>query len=174
MVLFVRLAIGLLFVSAWAFTAASGKCAEQNIDQKIAERTKQYQESLRQRASQVSPAFQSKIEAQAQKTVAQGLKIWKKGELDMRIALPRWADTQRIVQFVSRHFSGSDTPDGAWGFGTSMLAVAVNVTPVQCVVKSFTIPVADFVLGYAGRLFRLDGNNLSYFIRVVAAIVQRQ
>jgi len=92
-----RFTIVLLFISALLFTAVQGACAERNdvdtIDQQIAERTKQYQESLRQRASQLSPSLQAKIESQAEQTVAQGLEKLKNGELDLQIALPGWVET---------------------------------------------------------------------------------
>ena len=179
----VRFLLGLLFVSALLFTAVQEVCAEQkepntanNIDKQIAERTKQYQESLRQRASQLSPSFQAKIESQARQTVAKGLKKWNNGELDLRIALPGWAAAQQAARFVARHLPFSGSPAGSWVFGIGLDSAALTVTSVQQVLKTWTVLIADSAIVRDASLgsFRQNGNVLSYFIRVVGTIVQRR
>jgi len=174
---FVRFPIGLLFLSALLLTAAEGLCAENdnNLDQQIAERTKQYQESLRQRAAQLSPSFQAKIELHVQQTVAKGLEKWKKGEIDIHVALPGWAATYRTVQFVARHLPFSGFPAGSFAVGNSLLNAVLTVTSVQHVLKVVTMPVADSASirsSFIGT-FRQNGNVLSYFIRIVCILVQR-
>ena len=174
-----RLAIALLFVSALVFTAAESWCAEKHdietIDQQIAERTQQYLESLRQRSQQLSPSLQEKIETQTQQTIAQGLKMWKNGELPMRIALPRWTEAKRITQFVARHLPGSHSPAGSLDGRTGNCVAVLTVTTVPHVVKSFTSPVADSLSRHCViGLLQHDNNVLSLFIQVVCTIVQRQ
>ena len=173
---FVRFVIGLLFTAALLFTAGRGECAEQNIDQQIAERTRQYQESLRQRAAQLSPSLQTKIESQAEQTTAKGLKKLKNGELDIQIALPGWTEARRIAKFVARHAPSSGAPIGTLDLGIGTLHVALTVTSVQYVLKVLTMPIADSAI--VRSLFvdssRQNGGVLSYFIRVVYTIVQRR
>jgi hypothetical protein len=171
----IRFAIGLLFLSALCFTTASGRCAEQTLDQQIAERTKQYQESLRQRAAQLSPTLQVKIEAQAQQTIAKCTEKWKSGKIDIRIALPQWAEAQRIARFVARHTPFSGSPGGSFEFDIGTSAVALTVTSVQSVLKSFAISVIDSVAvrSFVG-LFHRNNDDVSYFIRVVCTIVLRR
>jgi hypothetical protein len=171
----VRVVIGFLFISALWFTAAQGWCAEQNLDQQIAERTRQYQESLRQRALQLSPSLQAKIESQAQQTVAKGLEKWKKGEISIHIALPGRAESIRLARFVARHFPFPGSPSGAFGFGIGSFNAALTITTVQYFLKAWTIPVADSIIVHSSIYpFRQDCNSLSYFVRVVCTIVQRR
>jgi len=169
---FVRFAIGSLFVSALFFIAANGWCAEQNIDQQIAERTKQYQESLRQRAAQLSPSLQAKIESQAQQTVAKNTEKWKSGKINIRIALPQWAETQRIAQFVARHLPLPGSPAGSfvWRAG-----ICDAVLTVPSVLKFFAISVVDSIAvrSFVGLTPR-NNDGISYFIRIVCTIVQRR
>jgi len=167
-----RLTIGLPFVSALFFLAASGWGAEQTLDQQIAERTKQYQESLRQRASQLSLSLQTKIETQAQQTVAKNKEKWKSGEISLRIALPRLAEAQRIAQFVSRHLPLSGSPAGSFE-GKSGICDAVLT--VSSVLKTVAVAVVDptVVRSFVGLTPRNNG-NISYFIRIVCTIVQRR
>jgi hypothetical protein len=176
---FARFPIGLLFLSALLLTAAEGLCAEHdvpnNLDQQIAERTKQYQESLRQRAAQFSPSFQAKIESHVQQTVAKGLEKWKKGEIDIHVALPGWAATYRTAQFVARHLPFSGFPAGSFAVGNSLLNAVLTVTTVQYVLKVLTIPVVDSASVHSSFVgtFRQNRNVLSYFIRIVCILVQR-
>ena len=179
----VRFLIGLLFASALLLTAARGVCAEQkepnnanNIDQQIAERAKQYQESLRQRASQLSPSVQAKIESQVRQTVTKGLKKWKNGEINVRIALPGWAETCRTARFIARHRPFSGSPAGSLDFGIGLGGVALTVTSVQQVLKTWAVSIADSAIVRYSSIcsFRQNGNVLSYFIRVVCTIVQRR
>jgi hypothetical protein len=170
-----RWSIGLFVVSVVFVSAANGKCAEQNIDQQIVERTRQYQESLRQRAAQLSPSFQAKIESQTQQPIAKCMKKWNNGEISVRIALPRLAEARRMAQFVTRHLPGSDAPAGSLGFGTGMSAVVLTITAVQHVVKSFTTPIADVARVRSGvSVYHQSGNLLSYFIQIACTVVQRR
>jgi hypothetical protein len=179
---FVRFTIGLLFVSALLFTAARGVCAEQNtadnIDRQIAERTKQYQESLRQRAAGLSPSLRAKIESQARRTVAKGLTQWKSGELDIQIALPRLAAAQRVARFIVRHLPFSGSPFGSFAFGIGTYPAALTVTSVQHgvkkVLKAFIIPIADSVVLRSSIVPQNGGGILSYFVRVVGTIILRR
>ena len=173
--LFVRFAIGSLFLSALFFTAASGWCAEKTLDQQIAERTKQYQESLRQRAAQLSPTLQAKIEAQAQQTIAKNTEKWKNGKINIRIALPQWAEARKIAQFVARHLPFSGSPAGSFEWRTGICDAVLTVTSVQSVVKSFAGSMVDSVVApsFVG-LFRRNNGGISYFIRIVCTIVQRR
>jgi len=175
-----RFTIVLLFVSALLFTTVQGWCAERNdvdtIDQQIAERMKQYQESLRQRASELSPSLQAKIESQAEQTVAKGLEKLKSGELDLQIALPGWVENQRIARFVARHLPFSGAPAGSFVFGIGMSNAALIVPSVQQVLKTLMVSIADSAIV---RLLSVsssqqNGGGSSYFIRVVCTIVQRR
>jgi hypothetical protein len=171
---------GLLFVSALLFTTAGGWCAEHNgpnnLDRQIAERMKQYQESLRQRAEQLSPSLRDKIESQAQQTVAEGLEKWKNGDVNIHLALPNWVETRCTAQFVARHLPFPGSPAGSLAFGISLFDVALIVTTVQYVLKTLTLPVADSAIVHSSsiRSFRQNGDVLSYFVRIVCTIVQRQ
>ena len=170
-----RFVIGSLFIAALFFPAVNGNCAEQNIDQQIAERTRQYQESLRQRARQLSPSFQDKIESQARQTVAKGLKKWNNGELHLRIALPRLAEKRRVAQFVAWYLPNSHSPAGSLVNRAGGCAAALTVTSVQLVLKSSAISTADCPFTRSVVFpFRQSENVLSYFIRVVCTIVQRR
>ena len=172
---FIRFAIGSLFVSALFFTAANGWCAEQTLDQQIAERTKQYQESLRQRAAQLSPALQAKIESQARQTVAKNREKWKNGKINIRIALPQWAEAQRIAQFVARYLPLSGSPAGSFALGIGTSAAALTVPSAQTVLKSFVTSVIDSIAvrSFVGLTPR-NNDGISYFIRIVCTIVQRR
>ena len=168
---------GLLFFSALFFTAADGRCAGQNVvknlDQQIAERTRQYQESLRQRAAEISPSFQTKIEAQTEQTVADSLEKWNNGEVDIQIALPHLAELQRVLLFVHRNLPGLPGDSLVWR--ASGCAAALVVTSVQFVLKSSAIPAANFApLRSVVSPFRQGGGSISYFIRIVCTIVQRR
>jgi len=177
---FARSTTGLLLVAALLCTAIGGWCAEHNVpgnlDQQIAERTRQYQESLRQRAQQLSPSLQSKIDKQVQQTVAKGLEKWKNREIDVRLALPGWAESCRVARFVARHLPFSGAPSGSFEFGGGLLDAVLTVTTVQYVLKVLTISIADsaIVRTSSVRAPRQNGNALSYFIQVVCTIVQRQ
>jgi len=178
-VLFARFTIGLLFVSTLLLTAAGGWCAERNVpsdfDQQIAERIKQYQESLRQRAAQLSPSLQSKIESQAQQTVAKGLEKWENGEIDIQIALPDWVEVHRAAQFVAQHLPFPGSPAGSLAFGNSLLNAALTVTTVQYILKAWVIPVADLAVVRSSVCpSRQGGDVLSYFVGIVCTIVQRR
>jgi len=175
----IRLIPGLLFASALLLTAAGGWCAEQNfldnIDQQIAERAKQYRETLRQRAEQLSPSLQAEIESQAQRTIAKGLEQWEKGELDIRIALPERAEIWHIAQLLARYSPFSGVPAGSFEFGAGLFVAALTVTSVQHVLRPLAIsaPDAVAVVPSAG-LLRQGGDGVSYFIRIVLTIVQRR
>jgi hypothetical protein len=160
----VRSLIGLLFFAALFFTAAKGWCADQSIDQQIAERTKQYQESLRQRAEQLSPSLRTKIESQAQTTVTKNTAAWKKGEVNLHVALPRLAEARRVAQFLARYSPFSGSPAGSLGFGSGIVPVALTVTTVQHVVKSVSISMVNSAIVHSLLLglFRQDENVLSY------------
>ena len=172
---YVRCAIGLLFCTTLLLSAADGRCAEQSIDQQITERTKQYQESLRQRAAQLSPSLQAKIEAQAEKTVEKNTAKWKNGEISLRIALPRLAEARWIAQFVAQHCPFSGSPNSSFEWKTGICDAVLTVTSVQSVVKSFAISVFDsaVVPSFVGLTSRNNG-GISYFVRIVCTIVQRQ
>ena len=171
-----RLTISLLFVSALLFTAAVGRCDEKNLDQQIAERTKQYQESLRQRAAELAPLIQAKIESQARRTVAKGLAKWKNGELHVRIALPQWAEAQLVARFVARHLPFSGSPSGLLVFGSGASGAAVTVTTGQHVLKSFSISAVDSAISLSSSVCssRHNSDVLSYFILVIRTVVQRR
>ena len=172
-----RLTIALLLLSALLLTAVQGRCAEpSNIEQQIAERTKQYQESLRQRASQLSPPLQAKIESQARQTVADGLAKWKSGKINVQLALPGWAETQRLARFAARHLPFSGIPEGVWGFGISGGSAVLTVTSIQQVLKTLTVSIADsaIIRSLCVGSSRKNGAGISYFIRIVCTIVQRQ
>ena len=172
---FARFITGLLVVSVLLLTTTRGWCAEQNLDCQIAERTQQYQESLRQRAAQLSPSLQSKIEAQAQQTVATGLEKWKNSEIDIQIALPGWAETYRAARFIARYLPFSGSPAGSFAFGNSLLNAAMIVPTVQSVLKSWTIPFADLTIVRPSLgSFRQNGDLLAYFVGIVHTIVQRR
>ena len=178
---FVRLLLGSLFLSALLCIAADGWCAEQNvdqqsIDQQVAERTRQYQESLRQRAAQLSPSLQTKIESQVRQTILKNTTAWKNGEVSLQIALPRLAEVRRIAQFIARHRPGSGSPAGSLEFGIGTVHAALTVTTFQSIVKSLSIPSAHFAISrsLAGCPFRHGGNGISYFVRIIGTIVQRQ
>ena len=175
MMLSIRFAIVSLFVFALFFTSAGGWCAEKTLDQQIAERTKQYQESLRQRATQLSPLLQTKIESQAQQTVAQNMEKWKNGRISLRIALPRLAESRWIAQFVARHLPLPSFPAGSLEFGLGASAIALTVTSIQIVMKSFAISAADsaVIRSFAGQFHR-NNDDIPYFIRIVCTIVQRR
>jgi hypothetical protein len=186
-----RFITGLLFASALLFTAAGGRCAEREVSnglsvsndrnasndlsRQIAERTKQYQESLRQRAAQLSPALQSKIESQAQKTVAQGLEKWTRGKIDLQMAIPGWMATYRTASFVARHLPFSGSPAGSLAFGSSRLSAALIVTTMPFSPQVGGMPVANstIVRSSMGSL-RQNGDALSYFVGIVCTIVQRR
>ena len=172
----IRFTTGPLLVSALLFMAASGWCAEHSLDQQIAERMQQYQETLRQRAEQLSPSFQSKIESQAKQTISKGLKKWKNGEINIQIALPGLGETYRTAQFIARHSPFSGIPGSSSEFGNSPFGVALTVTTIQYVLKTLTLPVADsaIVRSYSIGAFRQNRDVLSYFVRIVCTIVQRQ
>ena len=167
----VRLTIGFLLLFVLPFTAERG--VADDLDQQIAERTRQYQESLRQRAAEISPSFQVRIESQAKQTVAVGLEQWQKGELDIRIALPHWIESQRAARFVAQHLPG--LPTGSLIWGTSGYAAAFTVTSVQLVLKSPAIHTANAAtMRSAVCPFQQSGEGISYFIRVARTIVQRR
>ena len=173
----VRFVIGWLFVSALLLTAAMGWCADQNdttnLDLQIAERTKQYQESLRQRASQVSPSFQATIESQVRRTVAKGLAKWQNGEIDLCIALPNLAERQRVALFAIRHIPG--VPTGSLTWKSSDYVATVTVTSVRLVLKSPVISTANFAFIRSFFCsFWQSGECVSYFVRVVWTIVKRR
>jgi hypothetical protein len=170
------LTTALLLLSALLLTAIQGRCAEpNNIEQQIAERTKQYQESLRQRASQLSPSLQAKIELQARQTVADGLAQWKSGKINVQLALPGRAETQRLAQFAARHLPFSGVPEGAWGFGINGSSAVLTVTSVQQILKTLTVSIADSaVIRSLCVGSPRHGIGISYFIRIVCTIVQRQ
>jgi len=171
----IRSVIGLLFLSALFFTAAEGTCTEQNIDQQIAERTKQYQESLRQRAAHISPSFQSKIESQVKQTVSKGLAKWHSGEIGIQIALPCRAEAQRIARFIARHLPFSGFPAGSFVFGNGTSGVALTVTSIQSVLKPFAISAINSIAvpSFVG-LFQRNNDGISYFVRIACTIVQRR
>ena len=167
----VRFTIGLLFVSALLFTAVQG--AADDLDQQIAERTRQYQESLRQRAAEISPSFQANIEVQAEQTVADGLEKWNNGEIALCIALPHLAEVQRILLFVTRYFPGFPSDSPVWRAGGC--AVALAVTSLQLVLKSSAIYAVNFASSHSSVYpFRRGGEGISYFIRIACTIVQRR
>jgi hypothetical protein len=175
--LFVRLSTGLLFISALFFMAACGQCAEQTntLDQQIAERTKQYQESLRKRAASLSPSLQAKIDSQARQTVSEGMEKWKKGEVSLRIALPHWADARDTARFLARSLPFSGFPGSSFVFGSDAPTAAVVVVSVQHIVKLFTVPITDFAVNLSFvKLPRESGNVLSYFLLIVRSVVQRR
>ena len=168
---FVRLTIGLLFVSALLFTAVQGAAGD--VDQQIAERTRQYQEYLRQRAAEISPSFQAKIEAQTEQTVVKGLEKWKIGEIDLCIALPHLAEFQRIFLFATRHLPGSPSDSPVWRAGGC--TATLFVTSIQLVLKSSANYAANFASSHSAAYpFRRGGEGVSYFIRIVCTIVQRR
>ena len=167
----VRSTIGLLFVSILLFTAERG--VADDLDQQIAERTRQYQESLRQRAAEISPSFQAKVESQVQQTIAEGLERWTNDEIDLRIALPCVAEVRRVAPFVARHLPG--LPDGPLTWRAGNCVAALVVTSVQLVLKSSAIPAANFVpVHSAVSPFRQSSERVSYFIQVVCTLVQRR
>ena len=170
--LFLRFAIGPSFVFALFFTAANGWCSEQTLDQQIAERATQYQESLRQRAAQLSPSFQAKIEAQARKTVNKNRELWKNGEISLRIALPHWAVAQQIARFVARHLPCSGFPAGLFEFGVGICNAVLTITPV---LQSIAVSVVDSVVVRSFvELTPRNNEGISYFVRIVCTIVQRR
>jgi hypothetical protein len=171
---FVRIITASLFLSVLCFTAARGWCAEENIDQQIAERIRQYQESLRQRAAELSPSLQAKIESQAQKTVAQGTAAWKNGDVNLQIALPRLAEVRRAAQFVSRHLPFSGAPSGSLEFGIGIVDAALTVSTVQYVAKSLSILSAHCIVRSLVRCSFQQSGGVSYFVRIVCTIVQRR
>jgi len=168
-----RLLISLLLTFVLSLTC--GQNVAGSLDQQIAERASQYQESLRLRTAQLSPSLQTKIESQTQKMVTKELEKWKKGEVCIQVALPRRAESRRIAQFLARHLPFSDSPAGSFVFGGGILSTALTVSTGQHVVKPFTIPVFDLM---TNRSFitggRQSGNILSFFIRIVSTIVQRR
>jgi len=172
----VRLTIGSLFVSVLLFAAVQGIAAGSDqhcLDRQIAERTKQYQESLRQRASEVSPSFQAKIEAQAERTVAGGLEKWNNGEIGICIALPHLAELQRVVLFVTRHLPGLPGDSLLWK--ASGCAAALTVTSIQLAAKSPAIYTATFApFRSVVSPFRQSSEGISYFILIVCTIVQQR
>ena len=155
---------------------AEGWCAEQNFAQQIAERTKQYHESLRQRAAHCSPLLQIKVESQARHAVAKGLKKWDSGELNIRIALPQSAEAQLAARFIARHLPCSDSPFGSLVFGIGTTTAALIVTSVQHVLKSFAIPIVDSTVVPASFVCssQQGDDGISYFVRIIRTIVQRQ
>ena len=170
----VRFAIGLLFISALLLTSGQGIASE--LDQQIAERARQYQESLRQRAAKLSPSFQSKIESQSLQTVACNMEKWNNGKVNIRIALPRWAEYQRFTLFVARHFPFSGGPDGSHVWEAINRIAALTVIPVSSVLKLSAIHAANFVplRSVVPPSFWRGGVGISHFIRVAETIVLRQ
>jgi hypothetical protein len=167
----IRYFFGFLCLSIVWLTAAAGWGAEQSVDLQIAERTRQYQESLRQRAAQLSPSFQAKIESQAQNTVAKRLKQWKKGEIGIQIALPRYSG----ISFVVRHLPFSGSPIGSVVFGDSVLAVALTVTTVKQVLNSSAIHTILYTsIASIVHPFLHSSESISYFTRIIGTIVQRR
>ena len=167
----VRFAIGLLFVFALLFTAERG--AADDFDQQIAERTKQYQESLRQRAAEISPSFQAKIEAQAKQTVAVGLEKWNNGEIDICIALTQLAELQRVILFVAQQTPSS--PSNSLYWRANGCAAALVVTSIQLVLKSSAIYTTNSApIDSAIAPHQQNSESISYFIRIVCSIVLRQ
>ena len=168
---FVRLVAGLPIVLSLFLTA--GQVWADSLDQQITERARQYQESLRQRAAEISPSFQAKIEAQTEQTVAVGLEKWNNGEIDICVALPHLAEIQRVVLFVTRHFPGSSGDSPVWRDGGC--AAALVVTSIQLVLKSSASHPANFTsICSAVSPSRQSGASISYFIRIVSTIVQRR
>ena len=169
-----RLLVGLLLVSTFLL-ACGQSVAGGDLDQQIADRTRQYQESLRQRANQLSPSFQAKVESQTQQTVAKGLEKWKKKEIDIQIALPHLSEARRIAQFLARHLPFSSSPAGSFAFGSGNLGTTLTITTGQHVLKPISIPIANlmanlsFVVG-----IRQSENIPSFFLQIVCTIVQRQ
>ena len=167
----VRFAIGLLFAFALLLTTEQGTA--DSLDQQIAERTRQYQESLRQRAAEISPSFQAKIEAQAEQTVTQGLEKWHNGEIDICIALPQLAELQRVILFADRQTPGSPSDSLYWR--ANGCAAALVVTSIQLVIKASASHPANFASSHSAAYpFRRGGEGISYFIRVICTIVLRQ
>lgn len=173
--LYIRFVAGLLFLSALLWTAVSGQCAEQSIEQQISERMRQYQESLRQRAAQLSPSLQSKIESQSQQTVSKGLTAWKKGEVNIHIALPRLAEAQNFVRFIARHLPFSGFPGSSLEFGIGTADAALIVTTVQSILKSVWISSAHFTFLRSFTAYPSQkSGSISFFVQVVCTIIQRR
>jgi len=167
----VRFAIGLLLAFALLFTTERGTA--DSLDQQIAERTRQYQESLRQRAAEISPSFQAKIEAQAEQTVTQGLEKWHNGEIPLCIALPQLAELQRVILFADRQTPDSPGDPLYWRAGGC--AAALVVTSIQLVLKSSAIYTTNSApIDSAIAPLQQRSESISYFIRIVCTIVLRQ
>jgi hypothetical protein len=168
---FARFLVASLLFSALSLTC--GQSVAGDLDQQIAERARLYQESLRQRAAQVSPSFQAKIESQTRNAVAKGLEQWKKGEISIQIVLPHWAESQRIAQFVARHLPGS--PPGSPEWNASNGTADLTVSSVKLVMKSLTISAVHFTsIRSVVYPFRQSSESISYFVRIVSTIVQRR
>ena len=166
----IRLAIGSTLLLALLLTAVNGRCADQlDVEQQIAERAKQYQQSLQQRAAEISPTFQAHIETKAQKTVEIGLEKWNNGEIGIQIALPRLAELQQIAQFLAQHFP-SGLPSGSFEWTASIGGAVLTVSPAPSVLKLATVFRANDV---SVRPFHRE-TSLSYFILIVCTVVLRQ
>ena len=176
---FARCIVGLSLISALLFTAGGGWCAEysavNNLDHQIAERAKQYRDTLRQRAQQLSPSLQSKIELQAQRTVVTGSEKWKNGEIDVQIALPGWVDAYRAAQFVTRHLPFPGAPTDSFVFGGGQIDAILTVTTVH-ILKVLKIPAThSAIVRYSSiGAFWQNRTFLSYFTQIVCSIVQRR
>jgi hypothetical protein len=151
-----------------------------SLQRQVAERARQYQETLRQRAQQLSPSLQARIESQVQQTVAKGLATWNSGGFDggewnIQIALPHWAEAWRVARFVARHLPFSGFPAGSFEFGIGAFPVAV-VVPLPQFLKSLSSSAAHCAIipSLAGNLSRQRCEVISYFVRIASTIVQRQ
>lgn len=174
----VRVIVGLLFVCVVLCTAAEGWCAvhnDLNLDRQMGERAKQYCESLRQRAQQVAPSLQTKIESQTQQTVVIGLEKWKNGRINIQIALPGYVETYRVTRFFSRHVPFPGSPVGSFATGNSLFNAALTITSVLSILKSFAISVFDstVVHSFVG-LIRQGNEGISSFIQIVRTVVLRR
>ena len=168
--LFSRLSVGSLLVAALSLTC--GQSIAGNLDPQIAERMQQYQKSIQQRAAQLSPTLQAKIESQTKRTISKGLKKWKKGEVALCIALPQAAENQRIPQFVARHTPG--LPSGSLQHGICGSVVALTVTSLPWTLKSSATPAANFEFVRSTVCpLRQSEESVSYFVRIACTIVQR-
>ena len=149
-----------------------------SVDRQIADRITQYRESLRQRAAEISPAFQAKVESQAEQIVADRLEKWYQGEVDINIALPHQAEKQRfetrqITQSLERHVPALPGSSLEWGYniGEAALTITSSQTVLQSL-KNHRINVMN--IPATVNSFRKNGVDVSPFLRVLHTVVLRQ
>jgi hypothetical protein len=173
--LFRRLFFLPVFSLALFLTAAGNVRAEQSgFDRQIAERAKQYQETLRQRTAQVAPSLKQKVESQTRQTVNNGLGNLKAGRISLRVALPQWHAAREIARFIAKYVPFSGFPS-SFGFGTGTAAPALTVPAGQHHVKNHSANVAGTAVqnAHSARPVSQTGNILAYYVRVVRTVVLR-